>query len=75
MLEAEAARKRRMAEQYGLTSAPRTVAPRNVETTNDERLQQGKGEPQFVDHATGRVYKNEAALKGAITRREKAAKQ
>ena len=72
MLEAEAARKRRMAEQYGLTTAKKPAMPaapavQQVEVTD--------AAPKFVDPATGREYKNESALKGAITRRKKAAKQ
>ena len=61
MLEAEAMKKRALAAQYTGVPMPTQVPP---------SIPQVK---QFVDHATGKSYKNAGALKGAITKREKAA--
>lgn len=59
MLETEAAAKRRQALQYD----PSTFV------SNDS----GGGETAFVDSVTGKSYKTEGALKGAVTRRNKSA--
>lgn len=63
MLEAEASAKRAQAAAYGAVSA--TPAP-TVSVTE-------KVTASFVDTVTGKSYKTKGALKGAITRREKAA--
>ena len=70
MLEAEAARKRAQAAQY--TGVPVTPSATATATAMAAAMPTPTVK-QFVDPVTGREYKNASALKGAITRREKAA--
>ena len=67
MLEAEAAAKRVKAAQYGVASEPTSRMPTVSEVSDTV-----SDADQFIDTMTGKSYKTAGALKGAITRREKA---
>lgn len=75
MLEAEAQRKRQQAAKYSPSlahQAQTTSTTINVEQTNELSESDETQDGPFVDPVTGRAYKSASALKGAITKREKA---
>lgn len=75
MLEAEAQRKRQQAAQYNpsLAQQPQqTSAQTDVASHTPDLQSQENPEGPFVDPVTGKEYKSASALKGAITKREKA---
>jgi hypothetical protein len=75
MLESEAQRKRQQAAKYNpsLATRPQATTPRHEAPVYDTPTYLAEDEEgPFVDPATGKEYKSAGALKGAITKREKA---